>query len=187
LRILLDTPQDREVQPEEAQDPARLRWYAASRQDLRGAIRVLDDVRQEFERLGRIPEERKENLDRLFGLGCYESLTRWLSMSKETILVAVHFAEHAKIFGKGPFCPDDKELAKTVVDPSQSFQMVTKLIDEKLQHLHDLNRSWDQRASEFVGAQAASPVDFAPRYFTTATRDLHRAVEWYVSLKKNKL
>ena len=187
LRILLEATQDREAQPEDAPDPARLRWYAASRQDLRGAIRILDDVRQEFERLGRISEERKENLDTLFGFGFYESLTRWLSMSKETILVAVHFAEHAKIFGKGPFCPDAEELTKTVVDPSQSFQMVTKLIDEKLQHLHDLNRSWDQRAAESAAAQAASPVDFAPRYFTTATRDLQRAVEWYLSLKENKL
>lgn len=189
LRILLDKAQDREVQPEGAHDLARMRWYAASRQDLRGAIRVLGDVRQEFEQLGRIPEERKDELDRLFGIEWYDSTTKWVSMSKEAILVAIHMAEHAKIFGKGegPPYPDEKELAKTVVDPSQSLQMVAKLIDAKLQHLPDLHRSWDQRASESVAAQAASPVDFAPRYFTTATRDLHRAVEWYEHLKKNRL
>jgi len=189
LRILLDTPQDREIKPEDAQDPARMRWYAASRQDLGNAIRVLNDVRLEFEHLGLIPEERKENLDGLFGFGCYDSLTKWPSMNKQTILLAIHMAEHAKNFGKGegPPYPDEKELAKTVVDPSQSLQMVKKLIDEKLQHLHDLRRSWDQRASESVAAQAASPVDFAPRYFTTATRDLQRAVEWYMSLKKSRL
>ena len=65
--------------------------------------------------------------------------------------------------------------------------MVSKLIEEKLQHLHDLSRSWDQRAAESAATQAVSPVDFAPRYFTTASRDLHRAVEWYEHLKKNNL
>ena len=187
LRILLEATQDREAQPEDAQDPARLRWYAATRQDLRGAIRILDSVRREFEQLGRIPEERKDELDRLFGIEWYESTTKWVSMSKEAILAAHHMEEHAKNFGTGLPYVNDKELAKVVVDPSQCFQMVDKLIAHTLQHLHDLRRSWDQRASESVAAQAASPVDFAPRYFTTATRDLQRAVEWYVSLKKNRL
>jgi hypothetical protein len=96
-------------------------------------------------------------------------------------------AEHAKVFRKPLPYPDDKDIAKVVVDPRQSLEMVSKLIEEKLQHLHDLNRSWEQRASEAVGAANASPVDFAPRYFTTASRDLHRAVEWYEYLKKKKL
>jgi hypothetical protein len=33
----------------------------------------------------------------------------------------------------------------------------------------------------------AGTVDFAPRYFTTASRDLHRAVEWYAHLKESNL
>ena len=187
LRILLDTPQDQEVQPQEAEDPARTRWYAASRGDLRVAIRVLCNARKEFEQLGRIPEERKDQLDRLFGTEWYDSTTKWVSMSKEAILAARHMEEHAKNFGTGLPYVDDKELTKVVVDPSQCFQMVDKLIATQSQHLHDLLRSWEQRASESAAAQAASPVDFAPRYFTTATRDLHRAVEWYAYLKKSNL
>jgi hypothetical protein len=187
LRILLETPQDREVQPKETQDPARMRWYTASRQDLGRAIGILEHVSRDFETGGRVREEWKEPLDKAFGGGFYESLTKWTSMSIDAILIADHLAKHAKTFGKPLPYPDDKELAKVVVDPSQSIQMAGKLIDERLCHLRDLHRSWEQRASESGAAQAASPVDFAPRYFTTTTRDQHRAVQWYVSLKKNNL
>jgi hypothetical protein len=184
--ILLKSSEDRELEPKETEDLARMRWYAASRQDLRGARRFLDGIRQEFEQLGLIPEKRKEELDKIFGIGFYESSTKWQSIHKDTILAAHHMEEMAKIFPED-HPSGDNQPTKVVVDPSQSLQMVSKLIEEKLQHLHDLNRSWEQRGSEAVGAANASPVDFAPRYFTTASRDLHRAVEWFVYLRKNKL
>lgn len=45
-------------------------------------------------------------------------------------------------------------------------------------------QSWEQRIRESVAAQNAGAVGFAPHYFTSATRDLHRAVEWFSHLKK---
>jgi hypothetical protein len=63
--------------------------------------------------------------------------------------------------------------------------MVFKLIEQLMGFLRDLARSWETRGS--AGPQAAGPTDFAPRYFTTASRDLHRAVEWYAHLKEQNL
>jgi hypothetical protein len=57
----------------------------------------------------------------------------------------------------------------------------------QLRHLQDLSWSWERRIQETAAAQNAGAVDFAPRYFTSATRDLHRAVAWYSHLKKNNL
>jgi len=187
LGMLLETPEDREVEHKETQDPTRMRWYAASRQDLRGATRFLDSVREGFQKLGYLREELKQPLDTIFGVGFYDSLARWPSMNLEAILQAEHIIEHEQNFGMSPTRPDHQEPANVVIDPRQSLEMVSKLIEEKLQHLHDLSRSWDQRVSESAAAQTASRVDFAPRYFTTASRDLHHAVEWYEHLKKNRL
>ena len=86
---------------------------------------------------------------------------------------------------KGESPLDDKELPQVVLDPAQSLQMVGKLIAQQMQHLRDLARSWEQRMS--AGARTAGTVDFAPRYYTTASRDLHRAVEWYAHLKESNL
>ena len=162
-------------------------WYAASRQDLRAAIHFLEVVRQDFERSGRLREEWKDPLDKTFGIGCFELLTKWPSTSKDAILLANHLDKHSKTFRKPLPHLGDKDITQVVVDPNQALEMVDKLIAEKLQHLHDLHYSWNQRGSEAVGDANAPPVDFAPRYFTTASRDLHRAVEWYERLKENKL
>jgi hypothetical protein len=81
--------------------------------------------------------------------------------------------------------PDDKQSPHVVLDPAQNLTMVFKLIEQSMGFLRDLGRSWETRGS--AGPQTAGPADFAPRYFTTATRDLHRAVEWYRYLKEHNL
>jgi hypothetical protein len=186
LSVLLETPDDRELKPQEKQDPAKLRWYAASRPDLRCAIRFLTDLKNSFQESGYVHEEWKQPLDTTFGVGFYDSLAKWPSMNLQAILLAEQFINHEQNFGMSPTRPDHQEPAKAVIDPRQSLQMVTKLIEEKLQHLHDLLDSWDGRAFASAAAHNSSLEDF-PRFFTSATRDLHRAVEWFVYLKKNNL
>jgi hypothetical protein len=44
----------------------------------------------------------------------------------------------------------------------------------------------EQRDSEAARAQNEN-ADFAPRYFSAACRDLHRAIDHYMELKKNNL
>ena len=73
-----------------------------------------------------------------------------------------------------------------VVDPNLSWQLAVKLLDEKNQHLRDLAHAGE---IGYGADQPQSPpvVDFAPRYFTTASRDLERAVKWFLELKEVKL
>jgi hypothetical protein len=186
LSTPLETPEDRELKPQEKPDRARLRWYAASRPDLRRAIRFLTDVRDGFQESGYVHEEWQQPLDTTFGVGFYDSLTSWQSTNLQAILQAEQLMTHERIFGMSPTRPDHQGPAKIVVDPRQSLQMVTKLIEAKLQHLHDLLDSWDRRACDSAAAQNSSLEDF-PRFFTSATRDLDRAVEQYANLKKNGL
>jgi hypothetical protein len=80
---------------------------------------------------------------------------------------------------------DDKGSPQIILDPLQTFNMNLKLIEQLMGFLRDLARSWETRG--LGGPQAAGPTDFAPRYFTTASRDLHRAVEWYARLKEQNL
>jgi hypothetical protein len=64
--------------------------------------------------------------------------------------------------------------------------MVIKLLELEQLVLSDLWKSLEQRTSESAGAQYAA-VDFAPRYFSSASRDLHRAIDRYMDLRKNDL
>jgi hypothetical protein len=125
-------------------------------------------------------------------------------MSIDAILMADHLVRHMNTFGsRSPGVNDrspqagaddkksfqtgaeEKESPEVILDPVQNLRMVLKLIEQLMGFLRDLARSWETRAS--AGPQAAAPTDFAPRYFTTASRDLHRAVEWYAHLKERNL
>jgi|HubBroStandDraft_4_1064222.scaffolds.fasta_scaffold118916_1 hypothetical protein len=183
----LDTSDGRETQtriPEGT--PVISSWCLAGRQELRDGIRFLEFIIGDFENNGQVREEWKEPLDRAFGVGFFEELTKWTHMSRDAILLADHLVRHAKTFGK-PLPPiDGKQAAELVVDPAQGYQMVGKLLNRELEHLRGLSASWTQRTSQTIDAHNAV-VDFAPRYYTTASRDLHRAVDWYVHLKEENL
>ena len=64
--------------------------------------------------------------------------------------------------------------------------MVVKLFEQEESMLSDLWKSAEQSASGSARAQNDA-VDYAPRYFSTACRDLDRAVDRFMYLKKNKL
>src|SRR5262249_352088 len=159
-------------------------WYGAGRQELRNGIRFLSRVRNGSVGLGRIPEDLHESFIKGFGPTFYELLVSWTPASLDAILLAHQTVEQAKLFGWSPF-PEGERPKDVIQDPFQSQQMVLKLIDQELMHLEALARSFDQRRN-FTNAYQ-SVTEFAPRYFTTATRDLHRAVDWYTHLKEQKL
>jgi len=185
---LLDAPNSQE---EAAPEPPKgasetLKWCLAGRQELRDAIRFLEFVKGDFENSGRVREDHKEPLDRAFGPEFYDQLTKWMPMSHDAILLTQHLVRHAETFGK-PLPPlNGDQPAKIVIDPAQGHQMVGKLLELKLQDLRVLSTSWEQRMSQAVDAHTAT-VDFDPRFFTAACRDLERAVKWFLFLKERKL
>ena len=186
LSAVLAPKKDQEVQPEGTTVPVPARWYADNRQDLRSATRWLENVSKDFQENGVVREDWKGGMDSAFGPDFYEALVKWSPMNPATILVAQSLEMHAKLYGQGNIFPGEAESSKVTMDPNQAREMVGKLLQQQLGFLNDMYR-WKQRASESAGAQNAATVDFAPRYFTTASRDLHRAVNWYNDLKQNDL
>lgn len=157
-------------------------WYGAGRQELRAATSFLKSLREGYLHLGRIPEDLREQLIRGFGPGFYEMLTEWIPPNIDAAIGAKFWADKGEFLGQDP---SDSRREGVVLDPFQSQQMVTKLIDQQVMHLEAMARSFDLRSS--LANQQQRAIEFAPRYFTTATRDLHRAVEWFTHLKEQKL
>jgi|HubBroStandDraft_5_1064220.scaffolds.fasta_scaffold07862_2 hypothetical protein len=187
------------AQPAQSEPPegpmAATAWYLSGRQGLREGMRLLDAVKAEFLNLGRIDARWHAALDKAFGADFRQLLTQWTPPDGSGVLLANQIKEHSKRYGGGklPFPlqepgseVDGEKTPKVILDPEQSQQMVTKLFDVERSLLLDLWKSLDQRASESARAQNDA-VDFAPRYFTTAFRDLDRAVASYMKLKKKSL
>ena len=76
------------------------------------------------------------------------------------------------------------EALPHVVDPLQNEHLKEKLLEYQLQHVEDLLRSWQQGAHSNM-ANSRAP-DFCPRFYTTAQRDLHRAIQWYFTQKEKE-
>jgi hypothetical protein len=183
-----DTQKEDESPSDQLAGPAPvLGWYAASRQELNGAIRFLRIVTEDFRNNGKIRDEWKQDMQRAFGPEFYALLADWTPMSYDAILAYDHMVAMETDYGLT--LPKDEDVKnhekRVILDPMQRLQMVGKLLDLTLTHLSDLHRRDCQQATEST-AQNASKADFAPRYFTTAARDLQRAVEWLQHLKKEQ-
>jgi hypothetical protein len=179
----LDGSEEQGAKPESpGGTPVMPNWYLSDRQELRDAIRFVEFVIGDFEENGVVREDWREPLDRAFGVGFHDLLTKWTPMNRTAVLMADFLIRHQENTGmKLP-----RFDTGVVIDPAQGSQMVGKLLDRELQHLRHLSRSWAQRASQTIDVHDAV-ADFAPRYFTTASRDLHRAVEWFEHLKELNL
>lgn len=172
----------------------RAEWYMSGRQGLREGMRLLEDVKQEFLSLGRIDQRWNVALDEAFGPRLRQLLTEWMPPNKSAAQLAHHLITHAETFRRplptleqeqGPGA-EGENTPKVILDPEQSKQMVIKLLELESSMLYDLLKSAEQRASDSARTQNDT-VDFAPRYFSTACRDLHRAIDRYLELKKNNL
>ena len=161
-------------------DARETQWYGASRQDLKNGIRVLQTLRDDVSRNGLLHKESwKDDIIKAFGGGFYDALTEWKGMSVDAILLADHLVRHADTFKK----PLPAFSKPPEADPKQKLQMLVKLIDMKAQHLQDLQ----QISSEASHMRETAPNEFAPRYFASASRDLQRAVDWYLYLRSKDL
>jgi hypothetical protein len=160
-------------------------WYGLSLQELRAAKGWLKEVCLDFTENQRLREEWKPTFDFLFGAHFYQTLTQWQEMSLDNILMAEMLTSKAKTYGMTP-APGFDEFKHSaqgvIVDPRQQFEFKEKLLSNQLQHLEDLQRIW-QQTSQIATPRAA---DFSPRFFTTAQRDLHRAVAWFWTLREKK-
>jgi hypothetical protein len=162
---------------------AQTEWYLAGKQGLRQGLQVLHQLKQEFEDLGRIDPKWNDVLDSAFGLRFRQALTRWDTRDREAALLAQFLKSHEKTYNM-PLPPMESGKPEVCLDPFQTQQMVTHLIEIEESMLSDLWQSCERRALDSAREQNGT-VEFAPRYFSSACRDLHRSIDRYMELKKN--
>jgi len=73
-------------------------WYLSGKQALRDGIKLIETVRTEYERLGRIDPQWHVLLDKAFGPQFRQILTEWPSPDKEAVLLAHTLTEHARMY-----------------------------------------------------------------------------------------
>ena len=178
----------------EASDPSRAqihgqvsdaplsRWYGSDRQSIRAGIKALDYARSEYISLGYFHEDTKEFLSRGFGPGFVETLTQWRPMDKDAALLANMMVAHARNFGDDIYPEGLQPPPTTVLDPQQALHMVGKLLDERRCFLVEILRMRDEFASDAEREERL--IDFNPTFLVTATRELRRAVDWFLYLKE---
>ena len=154
-------------------------WYRSNRLNLRAGIRFLARLRDDVRTHGRVREFFTEELVHGFGTDFYDLLNTWLPVNVDAIAFTdqmLHHEENYKI-------PLPDKIPRVVVDIRTHLQMVTKLLEQQARHLEDLDQTFEHRNA----TSRAGPTDFAPRYFSSASRDLHRAIDWFVHLKHQRM
>jgi hypothetical protein len=161
-------------------------FYASSPQDLRIAVSWLKGICEDFHENHVLREDWKSNFDTLFGPLFFPSLTEWNAASECDVQLAMMLNAKRKAYRMG--LPQELEGSmKTptlVLDPLQNAHLKEKLLDLQLRHMQEFLSTWQQRAQANPEANPRI-VDFSPRYYTAASRDLHRAVDWYRKLKES--
>jgi hypothetical protein len=186
-----DSPQ---AQPDETEAAgARPEWYLAGRQGLREGKRLLAEIKQEFLSLGRIDEKWHAVLDQAFGPQMRQLMTGWTASDETVVMLACQLTTHAETYNL-PLPPaldpktsaeDGENKVKIILDPEQNKQLIVKLLEFQEFVLSDLSRTAEERASSAVREQngASDP----PRHFSAACRELDRAIDRFMYLKKNKI
>ncbi len=132
-------------------------------------------------------EEWREPLTKIFGGEFYGTLSDWSVQDVAAIYLAEHIAEHSKRFDiPHPALQIEGNTDRKVGDPRSRWEMMVKIVDLKLQQLSDFRLLIEGRGAG-GDSQSAASVDAGSRYFTTAGRDLERAVAWYEYIKQQGL
>ena len=166
-------------------DVRETHWYGASHGDLRNGLSILNELREDISKNGPLHLERwKDQIIAAFGPGFYDAIWEWKDMNIDSLHLSEFLPKHAETFNTPlPESCRPPEGVKIIADPKQKLQMLVKLVDLKAQHLSDLQRIGLANAL----TRESAPNEFAPRYFATASRDLQRAVDWYLYLRSKNL
>ena len=158
-------------------------WYGSNRQNLQAGLRFLAVLREGIQKDGRVPESLKEPLIACFGAHLYEQLTEYIPVNIDFILITERNLRHAETYDL-PLPDLNDKGPKVVPDIRERWNMALKLVDQEMRHLQDLDKSYEQR---FATSRAGPTTDFAPRYFSSAMRDLHRAIDRLAHLKEHRM
>ena len=199
LAVRFDAKRMKETidQAEEKEDPGQketpaghilpTKWYGTRPADLRDAIRLLKEVREDVSENGWIHAEQwKRPVTIAFGDRFFFMLAEWTPSSIDEISLAQKFAAQAK-GSASPLPEKSPGVMGVIVDPKLSWQFGLKLIDLMQEHLEDLARISNLADANSGQERGTSALELANRYSTSATREVERAVEWYRTLKEQGL
>ena len=175
-----------DVQTTTSRDEAVVRgWYGANRQNLNAGLRFLAILRAAVAENGSVPDYLKEQLISFFGNELYEQLTEYIPVNIDFILLTERNMRHAELY-KLPLPELNDNGPKVVPDIRERLNMALKLVDQETRHLVDLEQSYERRSAA-IARTGPTMTDFSPRFFTTATRDYHRAIDAFLLLKAQRL
>jgi hypothetical protein len=174
-------------------------WYGTTDGNVRRAIRFLGDLREHVSQNGlrRVAEDPawKDPIVGFFGPEFFELLVPFKDLNIDAIQLTRHLVEQSRIFDwplptfNVAESPTDQSASAEraqkeppSMPPELQLNMVIAIIDLQSQHLKDALRT------RSVGdvAQVVIRQEF-PRYFSEASRDLQRALDSYIKLKKKRL
>jgi hypothetical protein len=193
--VVLQQSSNQERKEEAAGDTNQMdQWYAADYRSLQAGLSFLRYLRTDVADRGLLHLERdgplKESAIKGFGLGFYNRLTEWKGMSIDAISLAemlvqkrMDYKADSIDFGGPQRDPKHPETPKVVPDPKLQWEMVVKLVDAEIEHLETLIQT---RRQDF-GETPQTLAEFSPRYYADTSRDLERAVDWFLKLKHSGL
>jgi len=177
LDALLDPPGEREpLLGDSNQGNVTNMPYASGRKSIRQCFSFRESLKRDVAENGGLRECWQDQISQLFGAEFLDSLRRWTPANPVVLRVAKQLAFHADTYNL-PLPSDLTCGPEVVADPQQHVEMVLKLIDEKTRHLSEI-----QQLRRSGGAEGGNTVDPTPRYLRAATRELQRAVDWYLHL-----
>lgn len=168
------------------ENPVMRQWWGTNRETLRAGIKLLAALLRDVESDGRVREDWKESLIKGFGLQFFEDLTKWTLPNYDAVLLAQHLVQHAKVFKK-PLPEIARSGKEVILDPFQQKEMTEKLIRQMMGFLETIRTMSDRKGTVFSEDHNANLIEAASRYSTSAMRDMHRAIKFYLDLKKNRL
>jgi hypothetical protein len=167
--------------------PEVLRWSKWGRRELAEAIKCTRSLRADIEESGWVhSEDWRGPLTRMFGgPEFHDMLTQFSPKNIDSVLLQEYLSAHAATF-KMPLPKQDSNLG--TADPEVGrvqWNCLLAIVDLKLTALEDLRLFLDTR--DQGRDEEINTMECSGRFFTTASRDLERAVQWFQELREQGL
>jgi hypothetical protein len=190
LRTAFDQIEENESPAQEdvpLESTLQRKWYGESGTDVRAAIRFLSELRQDVEENGWIHADKwKQSVIRVFGDEYFSMLTEWIPPNPDAIRMAEALVAKSKRFDP-PLSKTSPESKPEIADPRLGWQVGVKLIDLMRMHLEGLSRIKKLSMNSDSTEHTTSSLELAGRYLTSSTREVERAVGWFLFVRAQGL
>lgn len=182
-------------------EPTITEWYGSNPRAMRDAIWFIEILIPRVRNGARLPADAAEDVKRAFGEEFLRALTEWESSEFDHLVVAHNMIEKAKLFdldlkhlmtnGEDENDEGQKQdrndvpktehvLPKIVKDPLERADMMVKLLEQKKQHLVEMQHILKHVDGNIEGQHLSEPPC---RYLSWAFHQLERTLKSYRRLR----